>query len=87
VTNFGQVRSISDLKANASTILAGITESRRPVVITRKGEPRAVLEDIETWTEKQESLALLKVLALGHREVAEGRVSPLAAVVRRLRRG
>jgi prevent-host-death family protein len=82
-----QVRSISYLKANAAAIIAEIGESRAPVVITRNGEPKAVLEDVATWQERQESLALLKVLALGNREVAEGRVSPPARVVKRLRRG
>jgi hypothetical protein len=35
--------------------------------------------------ETQETLALLKILALGNQQVAAGRVKPVAEVARRLR--
>ena len=44
-----------------------------------------MIQDIASYEETQETLALLKILALSNREVEEGRVKPLAEVVRRLR--
>lgn len=80
------IKPISYLKANAAEVLAQLTEQRRPMVITQNGEAKAVIQDVASYEETQETLALLKVLALGNREIAEGRVRPVRDVVRRLRR-
>ena len=80
------VKSISYLKANAAEVLVRLTEQRRPMVITQNGEAKAVIQDVASYEETQETMALLKILALGTREVAQGRVTPLRAVVARLRR-
>jgi PHD/YefM family antitoxin component YafN of YafNO toxin-antitoxin module len=66
-------------------VLDHLAERREPMLITQNGEAKAVIQDIASYEETQETLALLKILALGNREVEEGRVRPLAEVVRRLR--
>jgi len=80
-----QVKPISYLKANAAEILVRITECREPLVITQNGEARAVLQDVASYEETQETLALLKILALGQQELANGQVTPVEQVVARLR--
>lgn len=80
-----QVKPISYLKANAAEVLAQITEAREPLVITQNGEAKAVLQDVASYEETQQTLALLKVLALGQQDVEVGRVKPVADVVARLR--
>ncbi len=80
-----QVKPISYLKANAAEILATLGEQREPLVITQNGEAKAVLQDVARYEATQETLALLKVLALGQREVAAGKVKPLSEVVARLK--
>ena len=80
-----QVKSISHLKANAAEVLLELAERREPVVITQNGEAKAVLQDVASYEETQETLALLKILAIGNREIEGGRVKPVAEVVRRLR--
>jgi prevent-host-death family protein len=80
-----QIKPISYLKANAAEVLEELAEQRRPLVITQNGEARAVLQDVASYEETQETLALLKVLALGNEQVAAGKVKPLGDVVRRLR--
>lgn len=80
-----QIKPISYLKANAAEVLAQLAEQRQPLIITQNGEARAVLQDIASYEESQETLALLKVLALGNQQVAEGKVKPVAEVVARLR--
>ena len=57
-----QVKPISYLKANAAEVFAHITEVREPMVITQNGEAKAVLQDVASFEETQETLALLKIL-------------------------
>lgn len=80
-----QVKPISYLKANAAEVLAHLSEHRQPLVITQNGEGKAVLQDVASFEETQETLALLKILALGNQDVEAGRVKPVAEVVARLR--
>ncbi|MBS0315529.1 MAG: type II toxin-antitoxin system Phd/YefM family antitoxin [Proteobacteria bacterium] len=80
-----QVKPISYLKANAAEVLAHLADQREPLVITQNGEARAVLQDIASFEETQETLALLKILALGNQDVEAVRVKPVADVVARLR--
>lgn len=80
-----QVKPISYLKANAAEVLMQLAAQRRPLVITQNGEARAVLQDVVSFEETQETLALLKILALGQQEAAAGQLRPVADVVERLR--
>ena len=70
------VKPISYVKAHAADIILSITESRTPIIITQNGEATAVLQDIASYEEIQESLALLKILAISRKDVEEGRVKP-----------
>jgi prevent-host-death family protein len=80
-----QVKPISYLKANAAEVLAHLSEQREPLIITQNGEAKAVLQDVASFEETQETLALLKILALGNQDLEAGRVKPVADVVTRLR--
>lgn len=80
-----QVKPISYLKANAAEVLMRLSEQREPLVITQNGEAKAVLQDVASFEETQETLALLKILALGNQDVEAGRIKPAADVVARLR--
>ncbi len=80
-----QVKPISYLKANAAEVLAHLAERREPLVITQNGQAKAVLQDVASFEETQETLALLKILALGQQDVEVGRVKPVADVAARLR--
>ena len=80
-----RIKPISFLKAHAAEIVRTIGEEREPMVITQNGEAKAVLQDIASFEETQETLALLKILALGNHDMAAGKVKPMADVVARLR--
>lgn len=81
-----QVKPISYLKANAAEVLNQITALREPLLITQNGEAKAVLQDVASFEETQETLALLKLLALANQDVEAGRVTPVSTVVARLRK-
>ena len=80
-----RIKPISYLKANAAEILRRLAERREPLVITQNGEAKAIMQDIASYEETQETMALLKILALGNRQIEAGKVAPAADVIRRLR--
>jgi prevent-host-death family protein len=80
-----QIKPISYLKANAAEVLRELADQRQPMVITQNGEAKAVIQDVASYEQTQETLALLKILALGNQQIAQGRLKPLAEVAKRLR--
>lgn len=80
-----QVKPISYLKAHAPEVIRGLSEDRRPVIITLRGEARAVLQDVASYEQTQETLALLKLLALTNKRVIEGETQPAAAAFASIR--
>lgn len=80
-----QVKPISYLKANAAEVLSDLAEQREPLLITQNGEAKAVLQDVASYEKTQETLALLKILALGNEEIAVGKVTPADEVISRLK--
>lgn len=80
-----RIKPISYLKANAAEVVRGLAESREPLIITQNGEATAVIQDIASYEQAQETLALLKILALGEQQIREGKVAPATEVFARLR--
>jgi prevent-host-death family protein len=80
-----QIKPISYLKANAADIVRNMSAQAEPLVITQNGEAKVVLQDIQSYEQTQETLALLKILALGSRQIEEGKVQPVSEVMKRLR--
>ena len=80
-----QIKPISYLKANAAEVLLQLAKQREPLVITQNGEAKAVIQDVASYEETQEMLALLKILALGNQEIEAGKFKSVAEVVARLR--
>ena len=80
-----RIRPISYLKANAAEVVRQLAEQREPLVITQNGEAKAVIQDVASFEQTQESLALLKILALGNRQIEEGKTVRAQDAIRRLR--
>lgn len=80
-----QIKPISYLKANAAEVIRELTETRAPLVITQNGEAKVVIQDVASYEETLATMALLKILALGNRQIEEGRVMPAKETIRRLR--
>jgi prevent-host-death family protein len=80
-----QIKPISYLKAHAAEIVRKLGEQMEPLIITQNGEAKVVIQDIESYEQTQETMALLKILALGMRQIEEGKVLPAEEVIRRLR--
>lgn len=82
-----RIKPISYLKANAAEIVRGLAQRDEPLVITQNGEAKAVVQSIASYEQTQETMAMLKILALGNRQIEAGRVQPAVEVIARLRNG
>ena len=67
------IKPISYLKSDADEILSDLSSSHQPIIITKEGKARAVVQDIESYEATQESLALLKILALNSQAKQQGK--------------
>jgi len=68
-----RIKPISYLKANAAQVLDTLRETGEPMIITQNGEAKAVIQDIRQYEETEETLALLRILAHGNKQAAEGK--------------
>ena len=80
-----QIKPISDLKANAAGIIDEIAQTRNAVIVTQNGRATAVLQDIKSYEETEETLALLKLLLLRQREARNGNTVDAREAVEALR--
>ena len=79
------IKPISYLKAHASEIINTITETQSPMIITQNGVATAVVQDVKSYEQTQESLALLKMIAQGEEDIAAGRTRPAREVFAEMR--
>ena len=80
-----QIKPISYLKAHAAEVVRTLAAQDEPLIITQNGEAKAVMQSIDSYEQMQETVALLKILALGNRQIEAGQVRPAADVVAQLR--
>ena len=67
------IKPISYLKSHAAQIVTELTQSREPMVITQNGAATLVVMDVKSYQEHEDTLALLKVLAIGQHDIEQGR--------------
>ncbi len=80
-----RIKPISYVKAHASEIVRTLGDQGEPLVITQNGEAKVVLQDIDSFEKTQEAMALLKMLALGNRQIEAGQVRTATDVITQLR--
>ena len=75
-----QIKPISYFKDNAARAIADITASGEPLIITQNGEATCVVQDIRSYEATQNTMALLKLLAMGKRQIEGGKFRPAREV-------
>ncbi len=75
------VKPISYIKAHAAEVLEELGRNGQPLGITQHGEVKAVLVGAEEYQRTQETLAFLKLLALGDDDIRTGRTRPASDFV------
>lgn len=68
-----KVELMSNLKRQATKILAELKVTKEPVLITEHGKPSAYLVDVQHYEFMQRRLELLERLSRGERAALEGR--------------
>lgn len=81
-----QVKPISYLKSHAAEIVRDITESGEPMLITQNGEAKVVVQDAQSYEDMQQTVALLKILAMGQKDIETGNFTPTDEVFDELER-
>lgn len=67
------IKPISYLKTHASELIRDIADNRKTLIVTQNGEAKVVVQGIKEYEETQESLALLKILALSGNNLRKGK--------------
>jgi prevent-host-death family protein len=67
------IKPITYLKSRAADLLKQINETHRPVVITQNGEPKAVLQDPESYENMRNAISILKLISQGEEDIKGGK--------------
>ncbi|MBF0237478.1 MAG: type II toxin-antitoxin system Phd/YefM family antitoxin [SAR324 cluster bacterium] len=78
------IKSITYLKAKAADLLNQVNETHRPVIITQNGEPRAVLQDPESFENMRNAIGLLKLISQGEEDIKQGKLTPQEDVFKKM---
>jgi prevent-host-death family protein len=68
------IKPVTYLKSRAADLLNQINETRRPVVITQNGEPRAILQDPKSYENMRNAIGILKLLSQGEADIRDGQI-------------
>jgi len=68
------IKPVTYLKSQAANILKQINETHRPVIITQNGEPRAVIQDPESFENMKNAIGILKLISIGEDNIREGKI-------------
>ena len=80
-----RIKPISYLKSHSAEVIRNLSTEMEPLVITQNGEAKVVMQDIKSYEQTQETMALLKILALGQRQIEEGKFQSVNSAVARIR--
>jgi prevent-host-death family protein len=78
------IRPVTYLKSRTADLLKQVNETQRPVIITQNGEPRAVLQDPQSYESMRNALGLLKLISQGEEDLRNGKMRPQEEVFSRI---
>jgi prevent-host-death family protein len=79
------IQPISYLKSHAATLVDELAETGEPLIVTQNGKAKLVVQDIASYERTQETLALLRLVAMGQKEIDEGKHQPAREAFKELR--
>jgi prevent-host-death family protein len=68
------IKPISYLKAKTASVINDVNENQRTIIITQNGEAKAVVQDIKSYENLQNSLNLLKLIVQSENDIENNRV-------------
>ena len=80
------IKPIRYLKTHVSELIRDISNNQKTMVITQNGEAKVIVQDVKVYEETKESLALLKILALSHKNMQDGNVKSVESAFKDIRK-
>jgi len=68
------IKPISYLKAKTADVINNVNETQRTVIITQNGEAKAVVQDIKSFENLQNSLNLLKLIVQSENDIENNNI-------------
>ena len=68
------IKPISYLKAKTANVINDVNENQRTIIITQNGEAKAVVQDIKSYENLQNSLNLLKLIIQSENDIENNRI-------------
>lgn len=78
------IKPVTYLKSRAADLLKQINDTHRPVIITQNGEPRAVLQDPQSYENMRNAIGILKLISQGEEEIRDGKSKPQEEVFKNI---
>ena len=67
------IKPISYLKAKTASVINDVNENQRTIIITQNGEAKAIVQDIKSYENLQNSLNLLKLIVQSENDIENNR--------------
>ena len=67
------IKPVTYLKSRTADLLKQINDTHRPVIITQNGEPRAVLQDPQSYENMRNAIGILKLISQGEMDIRKGK--------------
>ena len=78
------IRPVTYLKSRAADLLKQINETHRPVIITQNGEPRAVIQDPQSFEDMRNAIGILKLISMGEEDIKNENILEQEAVFKNI---
>ena len=78
------IRPVTYLKSRAADLLKQINETHRPVIITQNGEPRAVIQDPQSFEDMRNAIGILKLISVGEEDIKNENILEQEAVFKNI---
>jgi prevent-host-death family protein len=82
MTKIPKIVPVTDLRQDAAGVLKELQNSGEPLFITQRGRATGVLLSINAYERSERERRLLRLLAQGEKEIAEGRGHSLDSVLK-----
>nr|MBS0019519.1 type II toxin-antitoxin system Phd/YefM family antitoxin [Gammaproteobacteria bacterium] len=77
-----EIIPVTDLRQDAAAVLKKLKDSAGPLVVTQRGRAIAVIQSIDAYEKSERERELLRLLAIGEKEIAAGAGHTLASVLK-----
>ena len=77
-----EIIPMTDLRQDAAAVLKKLQDSADPLVVTQRGRAIAVIQSLDAYEKSEHERELLRALAIGEKEIAEGKGYSLSSVMK-----